>query len=77
VKLTAKGGGGTRFSPVFDSVNAQCLESDAPKALLYFTDLECSDRPMEPSEYPVLWITPAWVTRKAPFGEQVQLQEAN
>jgi predicted metal-dependent peptidase len=73
VKLSAKGGGGTRFSPVFDSINAQCLELDAPKALLYFTDLKSADRPKEPSEYPVLWITPAWVTRKAPWGEQVAL----
>jgi predicted metal-dependent peptidase len=75
VVLHAKGGGGTRFQPVFDMVNQQTAEQDAPKALLYFTDLECSDRPVEPGEYPVLWITPPWVTRRAPFGEQVGLSE--
>jgi predicted metal-dependent peptidase len=75
IVLHAKGGGGTRFKPVFESINAQCLESEPPKALLYFTDLESADRPDEPAEYPVLWITPQWVTRRAPFGEQVQLTD--
>src|ERR1035438_1690251 len=42
VTLHAKGGGGTRFQPVFDMVNQQTAEQDAPKALLYFTDLVCS-----------------------------------
>lgn len=46
--------GGTQFQPVFDWVAEQEIE---PRALIYCTDLECSDSPNEP-DYPVLWAVP-------------------
>jgi predicted metal-dependent peptidase len=63
------GGGGTRFSPLFDAVAAL---DDPPACLLYFTDLECYDRPTEP-DYPVLWVTGQHVTRSEPFGRRVRI----
>lgn len=61
------GGGGTRFSPVFEWVENEPVR---PDALLYFTDAEGEFPEREP-DYPVLWL----VTGNAPvpFGERVQL----
>ncbi len=67
--LQPKGGGGTRFQPVFDHVAAQ---NEDPAALVYFTDLE-GDEPIEPA-YPVLWVVPEWISKAKPlFGSHVKL----
>lgn len=49
-----RGGGGTRFTPAFEEVEKCGL---SPDVLIYFTDLQCSDRPGDPW-YPVLWAVP-------------------
>lgn len=63
----APGGGGTRFTPVFEWVESEPVR---PDALLYFTDAE-GEFPDRAPDYPVLWL----VTGNAPvpFGERVQL----
>jgi predicted metal-dependent peptidase len=68
ITLSAHGGGGTLFQPVFDHVDAQ---GDAPAALIYFTDLE-GPTPVEP-EYPVLWVTTEVTALTGPFGETVRV----
>lgn len=68
VKLTACGGGGTRFSPVFARVESEGWQ---PAALVYLTDLICSDYPPEPA-YPVLWACYG-SQRVAPMGETVAI----
>jgi predicted metal-dependent peptidase len=70
-KLTIKGGGGTKFGPVFTHVEKEGIE---PVALIYLTDLDNSDRVTEPG-YPVLWCTPEYVSKQAPFGRTVRIQE--
>jgi predicted metal-dependent peptidase len=61
-----KGGGGTRFAPVFDYV----LEHDLrPEALIYCTDLQ-GTFPVEPA-YPVVWC--ATTNDPVPFGDVVRL----
>ena len=67
--LHAHGGGGTCFTPVFEAVNAW---EEPPAALIYFTDLDCYDRPTAP-DYPVLWCTDLSVTKDGPFGETVRV----
>lgn len=62
-----RGGGGTRFEPVFEDVSERDL---APAALIYFTDLEGSF-PEHAPEYPVLWLNYGNPRRKAPFGETI------
>lgn len=64
---TFAGGGGTRFTPVFEWV-ARC--DRAPDMLLYFTDAQGEFPRCEPS-YPVLWL----VKGKAPvpWGQRIQL----
>lgn len=69
VTLEAKGGGGTKFSPIFDRIASW---EEMPKAVLYFTDLECNEKIQEPS-YPVLWITEEHVTREQSFGKFVRI----
>jgi predicted metal-dependent peptidase len=61
------GGGGTRFTPVFEWVERDNLR---PDLLLYFTDAEGEFPPHAPA-YPVIWL----VKGKAdvPWGQRIQL----
>jgi predicted metal-dependent peptidase len=61
------GGGGTRFSPVFDWAEH---EWQRPDALLYFTDAQ-GEFPERAPDYPVLWVVKGNGT--VPWGERVQL----
>ncbi len=62
-----KGGGGTRFTPVFDWVEKQAM---CPDLLIYFTDAE-GEFPEQMPMYPVIWL----VKGKAPvpWGQRIQL----
>ena len=62
-----KGGGGTRFTPVFDWVEKQEM---CPDLLVYFTDAE-GEFPQSEPQYPVIWL----VKGKAPvpWGQRIQL----
>ncbi|MCN4144146.1 MAG: VWA-like domain-containing protein [Thiohalomonas sp.] len=62
-----KGGGGTRFTPVFDWVEKQQM---CPDLLIYFTDAE-GEFPLSEPQYPVIWL----VKGKAPvpWGQRIQL----
>lgn len=68
ITLNAKGGGGTRFSPVFEHIEKQ---EEQPICLVYLTDMDCSDWGKEP-EYPVLWIQTKGRKKEAPFGETIR-----
>lgn len=70
VKLNHVGGGGTAFSPVFQTLNA---DETQPVACIVLTDLYCSDFGPQP-DYPVLW---ASITSrdKVPFGEVTYIKE--
>jgi predicted metal-dependent peptidase len=61
------GGGGTRFTPVFDWVEASGAR---PDALLYFTDAQ-GEFPDDAPAYPVLWLVKG--ISPVPWGERVQL----
>lgn len=61
------GGGGTRFTPVFDWVER---EGRAPDALIYFTDAMGEFPEREPA-YPVLWLVKG--RGKTPWGTRIQL----
>lgn len=62
-----KGGGGTRFSPVFDWVDERDRH---PDLLVYFTDGD-GEFPPGPPPYPVLWLVKG--RRSVPWGQRVQL----
>ena len=64
-------GGGTRFSPVFDRVREEGIPA---KALVYFTDLECSDFGKQP-DFPVLWIVWPGGRTTAPWGTVIEMQD--
>jgi predicted metal-dependent peptidase len=61
------GGGGTRFTPVFEWIEAEAV---APDLLIYFTDAQ-GEFPEAPPPYPVLWLVKG--RAPVPFGERVQL----
>lgn len=61
------GGGGTRFTPVFDWVRARDRQ---PDLLVYFTDAE-GEFPKQEPFYPVLWLVKG--KSKVPWGQRVQL----
>lgn len=65
------GGGGTRFTPVFQYIEENGIQ---PVAMVYLTDLY-GDTPVEP-EYPTLWVAPLWSTADVPFGRRLTMVEA-
>ncbi len=75
VKLEAHGGGGTKFSPLFEHVNNL---DETPLAVVYLTDLQCKDYGPEP-DYPVLWIKTSQASYYdsyyglPPFGEVTEM----
>lgn len=62
-----RGGGGTRFTPVFEWIEQQ---DNAPDALVYFTDAEGVFPQSEP-HFPVVWLVKG--KANVPFGERIQL----
>jgi predicted metal-dependent peptidase len=69
VTLKPAGGGGTRYSPVFEWVEKEEME---PACLIYLTDGYCSDFPKETTVgYSTIWVTnrDGW---EAPFGSMVR-----
>jgi predicted metal-dependent peptidase len=69
VKLPRKlpGGGGTRFTPVFEWAEWQ---DRAPDLLVYFTDARGEFPKLEPS-FPVIWLVKG--KEKVPWGQRIQL----
>lgn len=65
--IRLKGGGGTRFTPVFDWTDQQ---DTRPDLLVYFTDAEGVFPEAEPN-YPVIWLVKG--KAKVPFGQRIQL----
>ncbi len=61
------GGGGTRFTPVFEWIARQ---DRAPDLLLYFTDAKGEFPKAEPP-YPVIWLVKG--KEKVPWGQRIQL----
>lgn len=68
LKVSYKGRGGTRFSPVIDYVNEHHPNT---AALVYLTDLGSDDFGDKP-QYPVLWVTTDMTF--APYGEVIKIQ---
>ena len=71
IQLHAKGGGGTRFKPVFDYIEEQVEET--PAALVYFTDLWGNTDELDPPDYPVVWGVTYNSDRAVPFGDVASL----
>lgn len=71
IELIPVGGGGTRFSPTFDWIEAEGLN---PCCVLYLTDLKYNDRELKAPGFPVLWLSNNRSPRRAPdFGEVVYI----
>ncbi len=62
-----EGGGGTRFTPVFNWVESQEMR---PDLLVYFTDAE-GEFPEHEPQYPVLWLVKG--KGPVPWGQRIQL----
>ena len=72
LRITARGGGGTDFRPVFGHVEEHEL---APACLVYLSDMECNKYPETPP-YPVLWVCTRSIEGVPPFGELITMQPA-
>jgi predicted metal-dependent peptidase len=68
--LTAKGGGGTDFRPVFDRAAELIAEGQPVAGVVYLTDL-CGPMPDE-SDIPTLWLSTT--SRVAKFGRTVPIE---
>src|ERR1700758_1307965 len=67
--IEVHGRGGTLFQPAFDWIADSDFEFNA---IVYATDLDCSDEPQDPG-LPVIWLTPNG-NRTMPFGEIVRVK---
>ena len=63
-----KGGGGTRFAPVFEWIERERVR---PGAVVYFTDGE-GEFPRDPPDFPVVWAVTG--SARVPWGERIQLE---
>lgn len=68
IEIKPRGGGGTRFSPIFQAIDDNGIE---PVACVVLTDLYCNDYGDAP-DYPVLWVSTS-NQDTVPFGEVVPL----
>jgi len=62
-----RGGGGTRFTPVFEWLEGQ---GSRPDLLVYFTDAEGEFPKVEPG-FPVIWLVKG--RGQVPWGQRIQL----
>ena len=70
IKLHPKGGGGTRFAPVFEHF----AEADErPVGLIFFTDLEGNLQECVDPGYPVVWADIGRSHPAVPFGTRVEV----
>jgi predicted metal-dependent peptidase len=72
-----EGGGGTRFSPVFQKIEDEALN---PNLLIYFTDLKCSEvrrksvvKQLQEPDYDVVWVKWGTGGSTPPFGQVIDL----
>jgi predicted metal-dependent peptidase len=64
---TLRGGGGTRFTPVFDWLRQ---EGCNPELLVYFTDAQ-GEFPRQEPPFPVIWLVKG--RAEVPWGQRIQL----
>ena len=69
-KVVFQGGGGTKFTPVFEHIREKLPE---PQLLIYFTD-GFGDVPKQPP-YPVMWVITPNGENRIPWGYEVKLEE--
>jgi predicted metal-dependent peptidase len=70
--LTAKGGGGTRFQPVFDRADEMVAEGEQVAGIVYLTDMMSSDLGSIMTEIPTLWL--ATSDTEGPIGRTVRVE---
>lgn len=69
--LTAKGGGGTDFRPVFNRADEMVAAGEHVAGVVYLTDMQHGGRIPDSSEIPTLWL--ATRDGSAPFGRTVRI----
>jgi len=72
IKIVPKGGGGTRFKPVFDYFIKKS-ESETVAAMIYLTDMEGNLEECPQPDFPVLWGLVGAREYGAPFGKVVKV----
>jgi predicted metal-dependent peptidase len=70
IQLHPKGGGGTRFKPVFDYFDET---GERYCGMIFFTDLEGNLRECEEPPHPVIWADIGTGRHTAPFGTHVKV----
>lgn len=71
--LTAKGGGGTKFQPVFDRAEELIEQGEQVAGIVYMTDMAAWDFDKISSEIPTLWLATA-DHRPPSFGRVVRIE---
>lgn len=74
VPLTAKGGGGTKFQPVFDKADEMVAAGETVAGIVYLTDMQSFDLQALMSEIPTLWLATTDYGAEPPFGRKVRIE---
>jgi predicted metal-dependent peptidase len=74
VPFTAKGGGGTRFQPVFDKADEMVAAGEQVAGIVYLTDMQSFDLQSLASEIPTLWLATTDYASEPPFGRKVRIE---
>ena len=72
IKIVPKGGGGTRFKPVFDYFIKKSQDTTVA-AMIYLTDMEGNLEECPQPDFPVLWGLVGAREYEAPFGKVVKV----
>lgn len=73
IPLTAEGGGGTRFQPVFDKADEMVAAGEQVAGVVYLTDMGAMDLSTVMSEIPTLWLATSDYG-DAKFGRKVRIE---
>lgn len=74
IPLEAKGGGGTRFQPVFDRADELVASGESVAGIVYLTDMASYDLGALMSEIPTLWLATTDYGAEPPFGRKVRIE---
>jgi predicted metal-dependent peptidase len=70
--LTAKGGGGTDFRPVFNRADEMVAAGEHVAGVVYLTDMQCGGRVPDSSDIPTLWLSTSDMVGS--FGRTVRIE---
>ncbi len=77
IKLIARGGGGTDFTPPFNLYNDWTQDTENVQVFIYFSDGEGYVDPKVEPDVPVIWCFTSYYEKKMPFGDVITVNPSS